>query len=118
MMLGYGIEAPPRQARVINASDDPVDAGPSSYTIVKPPEFGGPLQVRMPESATSEGGTAEGFEGFPGQQSSTGSVGAPGGSSPSPQQSPQKATAASTALAQLMSSGSLDKSVGIDFVLA
>lgn len=116
MLMAYGIDPPPRQARVINASDEPVDAGPSSYSVTKPPGPGSPLQVHMPELSSQEGQVPPGFESYSNQQRATRSPSAPSGS-PSPFSSPQEGTM-SPALAQLMSSGSLDTMVGIDFVLA
>ena len=113
MLMGYGIEPPPRQARVINATADPVDTGPSSYTVTKPQGIGSPLSIQMPDLSLQEGPVSAGFESHaPAQQS-------PGGRSGtlSPFTSPQEGMK-SPAIAQLLPSGSLDKVVGIDFVLA
>ena len=116
MLFGYGIEPPPRQARVINASDEPVDTGPSSYTVSKTPGRGSPLQVHMPGLNPQETTLASGFESLgplqSGGSSSTSAL------SPSPLPSQHEDSLMSPMLADLMSSTSLDKIIGIDFVLA
>ena len=122
MLSSYGIELPPRQARVINASDEPVDAGPSSYTVSKPPGVGQSLQVSLPElspQASQENTAIPGFTtlGASGPQSTGALTPATSQSSPSPYLTPM-GDLVSPVLAELVATGSLDKVVGIDFVLA
>ena len=103
---------------MVNTSEEPIDGGPSSYTVSKSPGLGTPLSILMPELDPEQSSQIPaGFEGYFKQRGGASPTTSNPTTAPSIMDSP-KGSSISPALAQLMSAGSLDKIVGIDFVLA
>ncbi|KAL9087094.1 MAG: hypothetical protein Q9159_003789 [Coniocarpon cinnabarinum] len=117
-LLGYGVNPPARQGRVINTTEEPIDAGPSSYTVNKQSKSGSPLHVIIPESQAEMQNPPllDPDQGVPHRDTSS-----PGSSSDNNTHMPSNdalQSGESTALVEMLSGGSLDKIIGIDFVLA
>ncbi|KAL9056365.1 MAG: hypothetical protein Q9162_002956 [Coniocarpon cinnabarinum] len=112
------VNPPARQGRVINTTEEPIDAGPSSYTVNKQSKSGSPLHVIIPESQAEMQNPPllDPDQGVPHRDTSS-----PGSSSDNNTHMPSNdalQSGESTALVEMLSGGSLDKIIGIDFVLA